>query len=110
MLKVMLDVLSALELLHVNGVAHRDVKLENVLEGNDGEFKLCDFGSASGKITFVDGHNRHAVEDDIEKHTTPFYRAPEQLDLYSGFEIGLKVDIFALGVAVFMLCFRKPPF
>jgi hypothetical protein len=38
------------------------------------------------------------------------YRSPEQLDLYSGYEIGPKVDIFALGCAVFMLCFRKQPF
>ena len=47
---------------------------------------------------------------DIEDNTTPMYRAPEFLDLYSGFIIGTKVDIFALGVMMFMLAFKKPPF
>lgn len=45
-----LNVLSALELMHLNGVTHRDIKLENILEGSDTEFKLCDFGSATGKV------------------------------------------------------------
>ena len=50
------------------------------------------------------------IEEFIEKTTTPLYRSPEQLDLYSGFEIGTKVDIFALGVLAFIMCFKKPPF
>ena len=45
-----------------------------------------------------------------EKTTTPLYRSPEQLDLYSGYEIGTKVDVFAVGVLMFMLCFKKQPF
>lgn len=61
-------------------------------------------------ISAVTNENRHLVEEDIEKHTTPLYRSPEQLDLYSGFEIGTKVDVFALGCAMFMLCFKKQPF
>jgi serine/threonine protein kinase len=51
-MKILTGVLNALELLHVNGVSHRDIKLENILESNDGEFKICDFGSASGEVWF----------------------------------------------------------
>ncbi len=61
-------------------------------------------------IKTVDASNRIDIEENIEKTTTPLYRSPEQLDLYSGFEIGTKVDIFALGVLAFMMCFQKPPF
>ena len=61
-------------------------------------------------ITSVNATNRVDVEEYIEKTTTPLYRSPEQLDLYSGFEIGTKVDIFALGVLAFIMCFKKPPF
>ena len=50
------------------------------------------------------------IEEDIEKTTTPIYRSPEQLDLYSGFPIGPKVDVFALGVLGFIMCFKKQPF
>lgn len=49
--------------------------------------------------------NREQILEDIEKSTTPQYRAPEQLDLYSNFPIDEKLDIFALGVVVFILCF-----
>lgn len=91
-----------------------------------GQFKLCDFGSCSKEvfvfvlynqliliiqiINNINKDNRPDIEEYIEKTTTPFYRSPEQLDLYSGYEIGNKVDIFAMGVLVFMLCFKKPPF
>lgn len=50
------------------------------------------------------------MEEEIEKKTTPNYRSPEQLDLYSNFEIGPKVDIFAVGCMIFMMCFQKQPF
>lgn len=112
------SVASALEAMHKYGYSHRDIKLENVLINKAGQYKLCDFGSVTEKVevsltqvvTSVDKNNRLAIEEDIEKHTTPFYRSPEQLDLYSNFEIGPKVDIFALGCLIFMLCFKKQPF
>lgn len=30
-------------------------------------------------------NERESINDDIEKNTTPMYRAPEYLDLYSGY-------------------------
>ena len=38
------------------------------------------------------------------------YQAPEQIDLYSGFPITEKVDIFALGCLLFTLLFFRSPF
>ena len=38
------------------------------------------------------------------------YRAPEQLDLFSGFPITEKVDVWALACVMYTLMFFKPPF
>lgn len=38
------------------------------------------------------------------------YRAPEMLDTWSNHEIGIKVDIWALGCILYALCFQKHPF
>lgn len=42
--------------------------------------------------------------------TTPMYRCPEQLDLWSNHGIGAKSDIWALGCVIYYLCFQKHPF
>lgn len=53
--------------------------MENVLIGNDGKLKLCDFGSSIvvEKDVEVNESNRYDVEQDIDSNTTPNYRAPE---------------------------------
>ena len=38
------------------------------------------------------------------------YRAPEMCDLHRGEEVGLKVDVWALGCILFALCLREHPF
>ena len=56
----------------------RDLKVENVLMGGDGLWKLCDFGSTSTNHKHFDKPDEMGLEEDnIRKHTTPAYRAPE---------------------------------
>lgn len=38
------EIVLALEHLHTNGIVHRDIKLDNILIGVDGDIKLTDFG------------------------------------------------------------------
>jgi serine/threonine protein kinase len=64
--------------MHALGITHRDIKLENILIGQDLQVKLCDFGSCSFKdVIDIDGSNRDQVSEDIENNTTPNYRSPE---------------------------------
>ncbi|BFF88896.1 cyclin-G-associated kinase [Drosophila madeirensis] len=95
-------------------IAHRDIKIENFLIGNDKQIKLCDFGSASREIlspTFEwSAHQRNMLEDQLNTVTTPMYRAPEMLDTWSNNPIGTKADIWALGCILYFLCYRRHPY
>uniref|UniRef100_A0AAQ5X298 Cyclin G associated kinase n=1 Tax=Amphiprion ocellaris TaxID=80972 RepID=A0AAQ5X298_AMPOC len=53
---------------------------------------------------------RSMVEDEITRNTTPAYRTPEMIDLYSNFPINEKQDIWALGCILYLLCFKQHPF
>lgn len=67
-----------LEIWHVSPVLCRDLKVENVLMGPDGLWKLCDFGSTSVNHKHFDTPDEMGLEEDfIRKYTTPAYRAPE---------------------------------
>ncbi|XP_052632092.1 cyclin-G-associated kinase isoform X2 [Harpia harpyja] len=95
-------------------IIHRDLKVENLLISNQGTIKLCDFGSATTTAYYPDynwsAQKRALVEEEITRNTTPMYRTPEMIDLYSNFPIGEKQDIWALGCILYLLCFRQHPF
>ncbi|NXG08383.1 GAK kinase, partial [Sakesphorus luctuosus] len=95
-------------------IIHRDLKVENLLISNQGTIKLCDFGSATTVAYYPDynwsAQKRSLVEEEITRNTTPMYRTPEMIDLYSNFPIGEKQDIWALGCVLYLLCFRQHPF
>jgi hypothetical protein len=100
---MMVDVLAALEHAHERGVAHRDVKPENVVSHRDAEGRP--------KITVVDfgiyrersGSNRHRVAG------TPLYMAPELFDEKSQAPPHLG-DIYAAGVMLYELLTGATPF
>lgn len=92
---------------------HRDLKVENILILNQDHYKLCDFGSA----TLSKGHyipntlqDVQKLEDDIQRHTTLQYRAPEMIDVYQKKPINEKADIWAMGVLLYKLCYYTTPF
>ena len=80
--------MSAVEYIHNKGIAHHDIKPDNVLLDEDLNPKLCDFGLS---VESVIGDNR-------TKGGTVRYAAPE---LYKkGIYNTLKVDIYAIGVSI----------
>ena len=112
LIKIVNEVSKGLKGLHEKSISHRDLKIENILKGQDGNWKICDLGSSTTRQfnTAMIKKDKIEIIEEIEKMTTPIYRAPEQLDLFSGFNINQKVDIWALGCITYTLMYHKPPF
>ncbi|KAH9774652.1 protein kinase domain-containing protein [Citrus sinensis] len=112
-LAIFRDVCNAVFAMHSQSppIAHRDLKAENLLLGSDGLWKLCDFGSTSTNHKRFEKLEEMGIEEDnIRKHTTPAYRAPEMWDLFRRELINEKVDIWALGCLLFRICYFKNAF
>ncbi|KAH8352998.1 hypothetical protein KR084_008025 [Drosophila pseudotakahashii] len=111
-LNIFCDIAEAVSRLHYcqTPIIHRDLKVENILQTDAGNFVLCDFGSATAKTLNPQQHSVTVVQEEIQKYTTLSYRAPEMIDLYGGKSITTKADIWALGCMLYKLCFFSLPF
>lgn len=92
-----------LKYLHTQGIVHRDLKPENLLyesEKDSCDIKITDFGLA--KLT--DGDTPALMRTACG---TPGYVAPEIL---SGKSYGQEVDVWSLGVIMYILLCGFPPF
>uniref|UniRef100_A0A2K6TLE1 BMP2 inducible kinase n=2 Tax=Saimiri boliviensis TaxID=27679 RepID=A0A2K6TLE1_SAIBB len=111
-LQIFCDTCEAVARLHQckTPIIHRDLKVENILLNDGGNYVLCDFGSATNKFLNPQKDGVNIVEDEIKKYTTLSYRAPEMINLYGGKPITTKADIWALGCLLYKLCFFTLPF
>uniref|UniRef100_A0A1I7T2C6 non-specific serine/threonine protein kinase n=1 Tax=Caenorhabditis tropicalis TaxID=1561998 RepID=A0A1I7T2C6_9PELO len=113
-LSIFCDLCEAVSFIHNRSqpIIHRDLKVENVLISSHlpPNYVLCDFGSATTQILSIDKFGADFVKSEVERNTTMCYRSPEMIDFYSGQVIGLKGDIWALGVLLYRLCFFCVPF
>lgn len=100
-LKIIRDLLSALDYAHKQGIVHRDIKPANLLIEPGGRVKLTDFGVAriqdSGEATRTQGSMVGTLK----------YMAPEQVQ---GQKIDSRADLFSAGVCLYQLLTDKRPF
>jgi len=94
------QIVDSLIYCHKNRVAHRDIKLDNVLVDSHGKTKLIDFGLAS-----MDEEGNRGCANFVG---SPEYVAPEIIKRlpYSGF----KADVYSLGMVLYCLTFGQFPF
>jgi len=96
---VFTQIVDGLQAMHKHGLCHRDIKPQNILLTRQFQVKIADFGSS--KI-----FNRQELMKTFRVGTKG-YQAPEVL-LRRGYT--LKCDIFSLGVLLFVILTKHPPF
>jgi 5'-AMP-activated protein kinase catalytic alpha subunit len=95
------QIISGIEYMHEMGIAHRDLKLENILLNYKKDIKIIDFGLS----------NRYDRDTDELLHSScgsPCYAAPEMI---KGLDYhGINTDIWSSGIILYLMLCKKFPF
>ena len=89
--KLGLNICSALKLCAKNSIIHRDIKPDNIFISPNGDYKLGDFGIA---------RHLESAATFMSKKGTYTYMAPE---VYKGEKYGATCDIYSLGLVMYRL-------
>jgi serine/threonine-protein kinase len=102
--RVMCELLDALDFAHDAGVIHRDIKPANVMLDSQGRAKLTDFGVA--RLTDSDKTSVERTQAGTMVGT-PAYMSPEQIQ---GQRIDRRTDIFSAGIILYQFLTGQKPF
>ncbi len=97
--RIMGQLLDALDYSHNNGIVHRDIKPANIIILPDGQVKVTDFGIA--RIESSQFTQAGTVLG------TPAYMSPEQ---FMGQTVDRRSDIFSAGVVLYQFLTGERPF
>ncbi len=97
--RLMAQLLDALEYAHKNGVVHRDIKPANLILMEDGTLKITDFGIARLESSTLTQAGTVLG--------TPTYMAPEQ---FMGQTVDGRSDLFSAGVILYQFLTGEKPF
>jgi len=101
---VVADTTEALAAIHLEGIAHRDIKPDNLMLSNDGEVKVCDFGLSA------------FAGDEAQLAGTLVYLPPEVAEEYlfhqddPSLKADYAMDQWALGITTYELASGRVPF
>ena len=99
--KIYQQIISGIEYLHDIGIAHRDLKLENILLNRDKNIKIIDFGLSNK-------YNKENGELLQSSCGSPCYAAPEMI---KGIQYhGLDTDIWSSGILLYLMLCKSFPF
>ena len=98
-LRIMAQILAALDYSHRQGVIHRDIKPANIFLQDDGSVKVADFG-----IAHIESSNLTQVGTVLG---TPSYMSPEQI---LGLPVDGRSDLFSAGVILYQFLTGERPF
>src|SRR5205809_2788039 len=97
--RIMSQILNALDYSHRQGVVHRDIKPANIFLLADGSVKVSDFG-----IAHIESSNLTQVGTVMG---TPSYMSPEQI---MGLPVDGRSDLFSTGVVLYQFLTGERPF
>jgi [calcium/calmodulin-dependent protein kinase] kinase len=97
------DIVCGLDYLHTNNIIHRDIKPDNVLLDENNRCKITDFN-----VSNMLQENEDKVS--VKAEGTMFFQAPECCDSECKDFAGKPLDIWALGVTIYIFVYKELPF
>ena len=101
LIRMGIDVASAIGFAHREGVVHRDIKIDNILFDEHGNAVVADFGIARAVSNYAKQTGTNMVVG------TPQYFSPEQA---RGLPLDGRADIYSLGVTLYRTATGVLPF